>query len=108
MAAAAMPLEDLERWLQARIDRHPAATSLPMLDGYVAALNARLIPDMGAGRTLLTAFTRHAGTFHKGLSTGKGWGTFVKFCRSERSFAELVNRPAARLALSVISRLLPG
>jgi uncharacterized protein len=40
MAAAAMPLADLERWLQARIDRHPAATSLPMLDGYVAAIVA--------------------------------------------------------------------
>jgi uncharacterized protein len=40
MAAAAMPLEELERWLQARVDRHPAATSLPMLDGYVAAIVA--------------------------------------------------------------------
>ena len=48
------------------------------------------------------------GTFHKGLSTGKGWGAFVKFCRSERSFAELVNHPAARLALSLISRVLRG
>jgi uncharacterized protein len=40
MAAAAMPLEELERWLQARVDRHPAATSLPMLDGYAAAIVA--------------------------------------------------------------------
>lgn len=40
MAAAAMPLEELERWLQARIDQHPAATSLPMIDGYVAAIVA--------------------------------------------------------------------
>jgi uncharacterized protein len=40
MAAAAMPLAELERWLQARVDRHPAATSLPMLDGYVAAIVA--------------------------------------------------------------------
>ncbi|UWU67854.1 UPF0149 family protein [Bradyrhizobium sp. NC92] len=40
MAAAAMPLEELERWLQARIDQHPTATSLPMLDGYVAAIVA--------------------------------------------------------------------
>jgi len=40
MAAAAMPLEELERWLQARGDRHPAATSLPMLDGYAAAIVA--------------------------------------------------------------------
>jgi len=40
MAAAAMPLAELERWLQARVDQHPAATSLPMLDGYVAAIVA--------------------------------------------------------------------
>ncbi|MCK1713864.1 MULTISPECIES: YecA family protein [unclassified Bradyrhizobium] len=40
MASAAMPLEELERWLRARADQHPAATSLPMLDGYVAAIVA--------------------------------------------------------------------
>src|SRR5262249_21422970 len=40
MAATAMPLAELERWLQARLDRHPAATGLPMLDGYVAAIVA--------------------------------------------------------------------
>jgi len=40
MAAAAMPLEELDRWLQARVDRHPGATSLPMLDGYAAAIVA--------------------------------------------------------------------
>ena len=40
MAAAAMPLDELERWLQARAERHPVATSLPMLDGYVAAIVA--------------------------------------------------------------------
>ncbi len=78
------------------------------LDGYVAAVNAALVPEMRAGRLLLSGFTRHAGTFHKGLSTAKGWGAFVKLCRSERSFAELVNRPAARLGLSLISRLLRG
>nr|WP_082905707.1 MULTISPECIES: YecA family protein [Bradyrhizobium] len=40
MASAAMPLAELERWLQARVDRHPAATSIPMLDGYAAAIVA--------------------------------------------------------------------
>lgn len=40
MAAAAMPLAELERWLQGRADQHPIATSLPMLDGYVAAIVA--------------------------------------------------------------------
>ena len=40
MAAAAMPLDELERWLQDRADRHPVATSIPMLDGYVTAIVA--------------------------------------------------------------------
>jgi uncharacterized protein len=40
MAAVAMPLAEVERWLQARVDQHPAATSLPVLDGYVAAIVA--------------------------------------------------------------------
>ncbi|WP_244608774.1 UPF0149 family protein [Bradyrhizobium algeriense] len=40
MAAAAMPLAELDRWLQARVDRLPAATSIPMPDGYVAAIVA--------------------------------------------------------------------
>jgi uncharacterized protein len=40
MVVAAMPLDELELWLQARAEQHPVATSLPMLDGYVAAIVA--------------------------------------------------------------------
>ena len=40
MVAAAMPLPELQRWLQGRIGRHPVATGIPMLDGYVAAIVA--------------------------------------------------------------------
>ncbi len=40
MAAAAMPLEELGRWLQARADRRPVAATLPEMDGYVAAIVA--------------------------------------------------------------------
>jgi len=36
-----MPLDKLESWLQARVEKHPVATSLPMLDSYVAAIVAR-------------------------------------------------------------------
>jgi geranylgeranyl reductase family protein len=75
------------------------------LDGYVAAVNAVLVPDMRAGRSLLTAFTRHAGALHKGLSTAKGWGIFAKFCRSEMSLAELVTRRSARVSLALLNRL---
>jgi geranylgeranyl reductase family protein len=74
------------------------------LDGYVAAINATLVPDMRAGRALLTAFTRHAGTFHKGMSTPQGWRAFVKICRSEISLTELVSRPSARLSLALLNR----
>lgn len=34
------PLAELERWLQARVNRRPAASSIPMLDGYAAAVVA--------------------------------------------------------------------
>ena len=40
MAAAAMPLDDLDRWLRGRADRRPAATGIHMLDGYVTAIVA--------------------------------------------------------------------
>jgi uncharacterized protein len=40
MMAAAMPLGELERWLQDRAGRRPVATSVAMLDGYVAAIVA--------------------------------------------------------------------
>jgi uncharacterized protein len=37
---AVMPLQELERWLQERAERRPAATSIAMLDGYVTAIVA--------------------------------------------------------------------
>jgi flavin-dependent dehydrogenase len=82
--------------------RHAASGDL---DGYVAAVNGTLARDMHAGRTLLSAFTRHTGTFHRGLNTPKGWGAFVKMCRSEISLSELVARPSARVSLALLNRL---
>jgi uncharacterized protein len=35
-----MSLDELERWLQGRAERRPVAASIPMLDGYVAAIVA--------------------------------------------------------------------
>lgn len=84
-------------------DRRADAES--SLEEYVAAVNAALVPDMRAGRVLLSAFARHAGAFHAGLSTPKGWRVFVKMCRSEISFAALVARPSVRMALSLLNRV---
>lgn len=78
------------------------------LDAYVAAVNASLVPEMRAGRALRSAFTRHPGTFHRALASPMGWRIFVKMCRGQLSFTDLANRPSARLALSMLNRVLDG
>jgi geranylgeranyl reductase family protein len=83
-----------------------AADSLDPLDEYAAAIERGLAEEMRASRMLLNAFTRHAGTFHQGLATPKGWRAFRRICRSEVSYAELMRKPAARMAMSVLNRLL--
>jgi geranylgeranyl reductase family protein len=75
------------------------------LDEYVAAVGRVLVPEMRAGRVLLSAFTRHTGTFHAGLATPKGWRAFVKICRSEISLSELAGRPSARISLAMLNRM---
>src|SRR5216684_1396434 len=39
-APVAMPLDELARWLEQRAERHPVATSIPTLDGYITAIVA--------------------------------------------------------------------
>jgi len=75
------------------------------LDEYAAAVGRVLVPEMRAGRVLLSAFTRHTGTFHAGLATPKGWRAFVTMCRSEMSLSELVGRPSARISLAMLNRI---
>jgi flavin-dependent dehydrogenase len=75
------------------------------LEEYVAAVNRVLVPDMRAGGMLRSAFGRHAGTFHAGLATPKGWRAFAMMCRGEASFDALVSRPSARIALSMLNRV---
>ncbi|HEY5353906.1 MAG TPA: geranylgeranyl reductase family protein [Streptosporangiaceae bacterium] len=75
------------------------------LDAYPAAVAQALVPEMDAGRRLLTAFTRHPAAFHTGLASPKGWHAFARFCRSELPFAALVERRPVRMALSLMSRI---
>ena len=89
---------------KAAVADSPAAAAVP-LDEYVAGVNATLVPEMRAGRMLLTAFTRHPGTFHTALASPKGWRIFVRMCRSELSFSGLISHPSARLALAVMNRV---
>jgi geranylgeranyl reductase family protein len=82
--------------------KHAAAGDL---DGYVAAVSATLVPDMRAGRVLLTAFTRHTGALHRAMASPRGWRMFTRLCRSEVSMSEVVAKPAARAALALLSRV---
>ncbi|HUN35054.1 MAG TPA: geranylgeranyl reductase family protein [Trebonia sp.] len=75
------------------------------LDGYATAIELGLGAEMRASRVLLNAFTRHTKTFHKGLSTAQGWRLFEKICRSELPYPQLIRKPGARVALSVLNRL---
>jgi flavin-dependent dehydrogenase len=74
------------------------------LDAYPAAVARVLLPEMAAGRRLLTAFSRHPGAFHLGLASPKGWHAFARFCRSELTFDMLVSRRPVRVLLSLMSR----
>ena len=71
---------------KAAVAGHPRRRK-PRSAEYPAAVNATLVPEMRAGRVMLSAFTRHAGSFHSGLGTPKGWRVFVRMCRSEMSFS---------------------
>jgi geranylgeranyl reductase family protein len=75
------------------------------LGEYATAIDQGLGAEMRAGRVLLTAFTRHAGTFHRGLASVKGWRAFVRLCRSELLYPEIVSKPAVRMALSLLNRV---
>ncbi len=75
------------------------------LGEYATAIDQGLGAEMRAARVLLTAFTRHAGTFHRGLASAKGWRAFVRLCRSELPYPELMRKPAVRTALSLLNRL---
>ena len=74
------------------------------LDAYPAAVSRVLLPEMAAGRQLLTGFTRHPGAFHLGLASPKGWHAFARFCRSELTFHALVSRPEVRMLLALMAR----
>jgi geranylgeranyl reductase family protein len=90
---------------KASMAESPQATG-EALAAYPSAIEAGLGAEMSASRVLLTAFTRHTGTFHRGLGTPKGWRAFGKLCRSELPYPELIAKPAARLALAMLSRVL--
>lgn len=85
-----------------------AAAASGDLDGYASAVYRQLTPPMQAGRRLLAAFSRRPEVFHGFLATPVGWRMFVRFCRGEASFDNVVTRLPARVALGLLSYGPPG
>ena len=72
------------------------------LDQYASAVRETLVPEMDAGKRILTAFSRHPGVFHAAFATPLGWRAFVKLCRGELAFSSIVDRLPVRAALSML------
>ena len=83
---------------------HGPAAGSPLSD-YAAAIDQGLGAEMRAGRILLTTFTRHTGTFHRGLASAKGWRAYVRLCRSELPYPALMRKRTVRTALSLLNHL---
>ncbi|WP_233604658.1 geranylgeranyl reductase family protein [Micromonospora sp. HM5-17] len=73
------------------------------LDGYVRAVHEQLVPPMRAGHEILKAFSRHPGVFHTALATPAGWRMFVRFCRGEMTFDQVLGRRSVRSALALLN-----
>jgi geranylgeranyl reductase family protein len=79
-----------------------AAAAAGQLDRYVTDVHDQLVPEMRAGRRLLTAFARHPNVFHAAMATPPGWRMFARFCLGEASFDRTVTRRPVRAALALL------
>lgn len=76
-----------------------------VLNEYKELITESLIPEMSAGRRILSAFSRHPGIVHTALAIPPGWHAFAKFCRSETTFAVMLDRPLIGAAVSFLGKV---
>jgi flavin-dependent dehydrogenase len=79
-----------------------AAAASGDLDGYVAAVDRELVPEMRAGRRLLALFNRYPWAFHGALATRPGFRMFSGFCQGRRSFDEILGQRRIRAILAML------
>lgn len=72
------------------------------LTAYRKKVLDELVPEMIAGRRLLTVFAKRRGLVHTAMATPIGWRAFETFCRGELSMARVVERPGIHRALSLL------
>jgi geranylgeranyl reductase family protein len=74
------------------------------LDRYPRLVHEHLVPEMVAGRRLLSVHARHPHLVHATMASPVGWRAFTAFCRGEISMAEVVRRPGISAAVSLLGR----
>jgi geranylgeranyl reductase family protein len=75
------------------------------LDRYPRLVHEHLVPEMAAGRRLLSVHARHPHLVHATMASPVGWRAFTGFCRGELSMAGVVRRPTIHAAVSVLGRV---
>lgn len=72
------------------------------LDGYLAAVERELVPQIRTGQVMLRALERSPAALHRVLAhTALGRRTFLALCRGSERVADLVDHPLVRLLGSV-------
>jgi len=72
------------------------------LSGYPALIRKHLVPEMTAGRRLLTVFSRHRHLVHAAVATPMGWRAFESFCRGDLTMADVLRRSPIRVAVNLL------
>ena len=80
-----------------------AGASEPLV-AYAEGLGRDLLPEMAAGRRLLSAFRRRPALFHAALMTPPGWRAFTQMCRGDLTLHDALQRTSVRTALRLIDR----
>lgn len=79
------------------------ASRAAALDGYVAAVQRELVPQIQAGAAMLTVLERAPRTLHRVLAhTRLGRRTFIALCRGSARVAGLVDAPLIRAAARLL------
>ncbi len=69
---------------------------------YERRVEADLIPEMAAGRRLLTVYEKRPLLVHAAMATPIGWRAFELFCRGELSMARVIRRPGIHAAVTLL------
>ncbi|WP_433299962.1 geranylgeranyl reductase family protein [Actinoplanes sp. CA-030573] len=79
-----------------------AAAAAGDLAAYERQVRAELVPEMLAGRRLLSVFSRRPMLVHAAMATPIGWRAFEMFCRGELAMANVIHRPGIHAAVTLL------